>query len=174
LAGKAAIGLFALGGVCSIFMHTYGLTDIGAGDAPSNPLAKHVITGAGTLFGAYGRHPLGILAPIAGFGGFVGAMTLLRTGERPLLAFCASGLGIAGVIATAGISLFPFMMPSSTDPVSSLTVWDASSSRLTLAIMTGVTAIFLPIIIAYTSWVYRVLRGPVTVESVATNSKSFY
>jgi cytochrome d ubiquinol oxidase subunit II len=78
------------------------------------------------------------------------------------LAFLLGAVAIAAVIATAGISLFPFMLPSSIDPVSSLTVWDASSSLMTLLIMTGATVIFLPIVLAYTAWVYRVLRGPVT------------
>jgi cytochrome bd ubiquinol oxidase subunit II len=78
------------------------------------------------------------------------------------------------VIATAGLALFPFLLPSSTNPDMSLTVWDASSSKLTLAIMLVCTAIFLPIILAYTGWAYKVLRGPVTEESVTSDSHSKY
>ena len=72
----------------------------------------------------------------------------------------------AGTIATAGLALFPFLLPSSQHPDASLTVWDASSSKLTLAVMLGVTALFLPLIIAYTGWVYRVMRGPVRAKDV--------
>jgi cytochrome bd ubiquinol oxidase subunit II len=86
----------------------------------------------------------------------------------------ASALSVAGVIATAGLSVFPFLLPSSLDPNASLTVWDASSSRLTLGIMLFATAMFLPIILAYTAWVYRVLRGRVTLDAIADTSAHHY
>jgi cytochrome d ubiquinol oxidase subunit II len=72
----------------------------------------------------------------------------------------------AGTILTGGFALFPFLMPSSTFPNQSLTVWDASSSAKTLLIMLGAVSVFLPIILVYTSWVYRVLRGRVTLENM--------
>jgi len=75
---------------------------------------------------------------------------------------------------TAGFSMFPFIMPSSTDPVSSLTIWDAVSSKKTLGIMLVVTVIFLPLILIYTSWVYKVLRGKVTVQSIKDNTHTAY
>jgi cytochrome d ubiquinol oxidase subunit II len=56
----------------------------------------------------------------------------------------------------------------------SLTVWDASSSKLTLAIMLGAVTLFLPIILAYTGWVYRVLRGPVRAESITSDIHANY
>ena len=76
-------------------------------------------------------------------------------------------------ISTAGVALFPFLLPSSLDPNSSLTVWDASSSRLTLFIMLLATAIFMPIIIIYTSIVFRVLRGKVTLQQVADSDHNY-
>lgn len=72
-----------------------------------------------------------------------------------------------------GFALFPFLLPSSSAPGSSLTLWDASSSRLTLWIMLLATAVFLPIIIAYTTWVYRVLKGKVTAEEMAGNPNAY-
>jgi cytochrome d ubiquinol oxidase subunit II len=78
------------------------------------------------------------------------------------------------VIATAGVSLYPFMLPSSLDPGSSLTVWDASSSVTTLLIMTVATVLLLPVVLAYTAWVYRVLRGPVTAEQIQADPHSNY
>jgi len=95
------------------------------------------------------------------------------TGRKTGLAWVASALSIAGVIATAGVSLFPFLLPSSLDPNSSLTVWDASSSPLTLLIMTVATVIFLPIILAYTGWVYRVLRDPVLEAQVEADPHAY-
>jgi len=75
-------------------------------------------------------------------------------------------------LATAGLALFPFMLPSSLDPRASLTVWDASSSLLTLKIMLAVTAILLPVVLIYTAWVYRVLRGPITEAFVKDETRS--
>ena len=65
--------------------------------------------------------------------------------------------------------MFPFILPSSIDPGSSLTVWNASSSHLTLFIMLGVTVVFLPLILIYTAWVYKVLWGRSTTAALKTN-----
>ena len=65
--------------------------------------------------------------------------------------------------------MFPYILPSSIDPKSSLTVWNASSSHMTLFIMLLVTVIFLPLVLAYTGWVYAVLFGRSTEAALATN-----
>ena len=104
----------------------------------------------------------------------MGAALAVLARKRPLLAWVASALVPLGTIATAGLSLFPFLLPSSSNPDMSLTVWDASSSKLTLEIMLGCTVIFLPIVLAYTGWAYRVLRGPVKAESITSDSHSNY
>jgi cytochrome d ubiquinol oxidase subunit II len=90
------------------------------------------------------------------------------------MTFIASALGISGIIATAGVSMFPFLMPSDIAPEASLTVWDASSSRLTLFVMLVATLIFLPIVLVYTAVVFRALRGTVTASMVEKNSSSYY
>jgi cytochrome d ubiquinol oxidase subunit II len=90
------------------------------------------------------------------------------------MAFIASGLAVTGIILTAGTSLFPFIMPSSLALSSSITVWDGVSSERTLHIMFWVTLIMVPIIVAYTTWVYRVLRGKVTVEHIQANEHTSY
>jgi cytochrome bd ubiquinol oxidase subunit II len=81
-------------------------------------------------------------------------------------AFVASCVTQAGTILTAGIALFPFLMPSSTHPGHGLTIWDASSSQKTLRIMLVAVIIFLPIVLMYTAWVFRVLRGRITLEEI--------
>jgi cytochrome d ubiquinol oxidase subunit II len=65
--------------------------------------------------------------------------------------------------------MFPFILPSSIDPRSSLTVWNASSTHLTLFVMMIVTAVFLPLILLYTAWVYKVLWGRSTTGALLTN-----
>jgi len=90
-----------------------------------------------------------------------------------LSAFIWSALVPAATIATAGFALFPFLLPSSLEPSASLTIWDASSSRLTLAIMLSVVALILPVVLIYTAIAYRVLRGPVRASDIE-GSKSAY
>ena len=90
--------------------------------------------------------------------------------RHDLATFIASAFVCGGTILSAGFALFPFLMPSSLDPVSSLTVWDASSSRHTLGLMLLATLLLLPCVIGYTSWVYRVLRGRVTLEHIRSTT----
>ena len=96
----------------------------------------------------------------------------LRT-QRAGLAFVTSSAAQAGVILTAGFALFPFLLPSSTAPAASLTVWDASSSRLTLFIMLLAVVVFMPLVLIYTAWVFRVLRGTVTLEHVRDRHETY-
>jgi len=70
--------------------------------------------------------------------------------------------------------MFPFIMPSSTSPTSSLTVWDSSASHYTLQFLFFATVLMMPIVMAYTAWVYRVLRGKVTVEDIQKNRNVLY
>jgi cytochrome bd ubiquinol oxidase subunit II len=129
----------------------------------SNPLHKHVDTTSTWLAGTPGFY--GILFAVIAIVSTI-ACALLHARAWHRLGFIAGALTIAGTILSAGCALFPFLLPSSLDPTSSLTVWDASSSRTTLLSMLIGTAIFLPIILAYTAWVYRVLRGRVTLEHI--------
>ncbi len=138
-----------------------------------NPLGKTVVREAGAWFANYQRQPATIALPALAFAGVLGARALARSG-RSMAAFWASSLAIVGVIGTAGAALFPFIMPSSLDPNASLTVWDSVSSRLTLNIMLWATLIFMPIIILYTGWAYRVMGGKVTAAYVRENNHSAY
>ncbi len=166
--------LFALAGIW-IWKGHFGLAITG-GAPPSgepNPLGKTAVLQSGAWLSNYRRWPLTMLVPGIGLAAplMVAALAGLR---RRLVVFTVSALGIAGVIGTMGVSLFPFLLPSSSHPGSSLTVWDASSSHRTLGIMLIATIVFLPIVLAYTSWVYRVMRGPVTSEYIDANRDTSY
>src|SRR5450631_279977 len=129
---------------------------------PSNPLLKQVSIGGSWLTNG----PLGRWACVAAAIAVIAALAtplLARRGAN-LTAFVTSSVAIAGTVLSAGFALFPFLMPSSLDPRSSLTVWDASSSHSTLGLMLVVTAVLLPVVIAYTAWVFRVMRGRVSLE----------
>ena len=172
LAGLAAMAGYALAGLwLAAGIDGYTMTTQAAVDGPSNPLLTEVARG-GSWLAAYAVRPWIVIAPVMGFAGLALAyLSLWRGGEVSALLF--SKLGITGVIASVGLTMFPFILPSSIDPRSSLTVWDSSSSHLTLFVMLGVTVIFMPLILLYTAWVYKVLWGKVTMDEV-TNNKNAY
>jgi len=165
--------LFALGGLWIANIDGYQITTEILPNAASNPLAKIVTKDLGLWLANYAHYPVLWTIPALAF--IAGSATLLLSKiERPGLAFISSSLTLAAVILTAGVSLFPFLIPSSSVMNSSLTVWDASSSMMTLKIMFWVTVVFLPIVIIYTSWVFRVLRGKITQEHIHNNDHSAY
>ena len=138
-----------------------------------DPLAKTVVRAPDAWFDIYVRMPIAILAPALGLVGPLLTSALAGSG-RPAAAFLTSALGMVGIIATAGISMFPFIMPSSLDPNSSLTIWDAPSSHLTLTVMFGAVVIFLPIVLAYTVWCYANMWGRITADEIEARSHSAY
>ena len=172
-AAVASILLFAIGGVMIATMNI-GFRAEGVIDhaGPSNPLLGQTVAAPGAWLDNFSAYPWMLIAPFLGFAGPLLAWIGIRAG-RQALAFGGSSLGAFGIISTVGLSMFPFILPSSIDPRSSLTVWNASSSHLTLFIMLLVTLIFLPLVLIYAAWVYKVLFGRVTVDEVK-NSPDFY
>ncbi|MFY9658699.1 MAG: cytochrome d ubiquinol oxidase subunit II [Methylocystis sp.] len=166
--------LFAAAGVL-VAKVIEGYVFVGAPDweAPSNPTLKTVAREAGAWLANYGRAPFTRAFPLLGLLGAVVTAATLSLGYART-ALVSSSLAIAGVILTAGASLFPFLMPSSSHPNHSLAVWDSSSSRSTLFLMLAVVVVFLPIVLAYTFWAYRVFRGLVTEASILRGDDYHY
>ncbi|CAN5516158.1 cytochrome d ubiquinol oxidase subunit II [soil metagenome] len=165
-AALATIVLYALAGWAMWrWIDGYQITSAIPVDGPSNPLLKTAALQPGAWFANYAAHPSLWAVPAVGFAGALLALVGLQL-RREVLTMLASAASIAGIVLSVGASMFPFILPSSIDPRASLTVWDSSSSHLTLFIMLVVTAIFIPIIVAYTSWVYHVLWGKVDAEAI--------
>ncbi len=135
---------------------------------PSNPLRTTSEIAAGAWLANYALYPWMVIAPLLGFGGAVVALIGIRR-RIESAAFAGSSASALGIIATVGLSMFPYILPSSIDAHSSLTVWNASSSEKTLGIMLFVTVVFLPIVLAYTAWAFKLMWGRVTAHEVATN-----
>ena len=168
--GQAAAGIFvlafALGGLwLGLGIDGQRIVSAVDGAAPSNPLLKSVEIVRGGWLSNYRANAILWLAPALGVAGGLLTLALLRA-QRNVLAFAASTVTQAATILSAGIALFPFLMPSSTVPGHGLTVWDASSSEKTLFIMLVAVILFLPIVLSYTAWVFRKLRGEITLEQV--------
>ena len=174
LAGLVFICSFILAGVWVAFgiqgYHIEAMPDAGSA---FGPLAKDVSRGTGIWMQNYATWPWAWLAPGTGILGALMAMLLTRL-DRSGTGFVFSAMSVCGVILTVGIAMFPFVMPSSTDPDSSLTLWDAVSSHYTLNLMFYATVVFLPLIVLYTSWVYRVMRGKVTEQSIREQQHTLY
>jgi len=151
----------------------YVLTSVADPLAPSNPLNKTVGQATGHYLVNFKQYSWMIAGPALAFGGLVLSQLCFWI-KRHGISFIFSSLSVIGTVAIVGLSMFPFILPSSSHPQHSLTVWDASSSRLTLLIMLVAALIFVPIILAYTSWVYNVLRGKITASSIETRSGEMY
>jgi cytochrome bd ubiquinol oxidase subunit II len=164
---------FALAGLWITHLEGYHITSEIFPNGPSNPLAKFVKRAEGLWLDNYGHIPALWGVPASAFAFGVITIVLSRL-DRPGLAFISSSLVLTAIILTAGISMFPFIIPSSISLNSSLTVWDSSSSQPTLNVMLWVTVFFLPLILFYTSWVFRVLRGKVTVQHIQDNDHRLY
>jgi len=171
IAGCISLLLFAIGG---LMVARLGYRIEGATDpfGPSNPLRTASIAVPGAWFANYSLYPWMTIAPVLGFGGAILALIGIRL-RRGWAAFGGSSLSAIGIISTVGLSMFPYILPSSIDAHSSLTVWNASSSQKTLGIMLFVTGTLLPIVLIYTAWAFRVMWGRVTTET-ATTHPDFY
>jgi cytochrome d ubiquinol oxidase subunit II len=166
--------LFAGGGVLVSLglLGGYRVTSAIDWVGPSNPLAKTVVADPAAWLSNFQAQPWLWLVPALGIVGPLLAALGFRSGHEGLT-FLASKLGVAMIIATVGVAMFPILLPSSSNPGHSLTVFDASSSRLTLRNMLLATAIFLPLILVYTAWVYRVLWGKVSEDSVKSSDHAY-
>lgn len=163
----------AAGYFVAYHLQGYVLTQAVNTSGPSNPLNKEVVKQVGVWIANYSDYPGFLLAPLIGILGAFVAFLFAGRGKSKL-AFVASSFSIFGIISTVGVSMFPFILPSSSNPSQSLIVWDASASQLSLGIMLFAAIIFLPIILLYTTWVYRVLRGKISVGMIDKNKKDAY
>ena len=153
------VALFVLAGLwVALGLDGYVVTSAIDSAATSNPLTKTVSVEAGAWLNNYSQYPWMMLAPVLAIAaGLLCAWSSLQ--GKGGLAFVFSALTMTGIILTAGFSMFPFLMPSSIMPEASLTVWDATSSLMTLKIMFYVACIFVPIVLGYTLYGYWVMRG---------------
>ncbi|MET0756356.1 MAG: cytochrome d ubiquinol oxidase subunit II, partial [Pseudoxanthomonas sp.] len=173
IAAVATALLFVLAGIwVATGISGHAIVGVAETTSASNPLFKQVTTSTGGWMANYQAMPWTWIFPVLGVAGALLSALMLRAG-RGLSAFLASALAIACIILTEGLAVFPFLLPSSTHPSSGLTLWDSSSSHLTLFVMLVAACVFLPLILFYTSWVYRVLRGKVSTESLEQNHNSY-
>ncbi|CCN80452.1 Cytochrome d ubiquinol oxidase subunit 2 [Vibrio nigripulchritudo SFn27] len=167
------VALFMLGGWMLFDVNGYQITSPMDLNADSNPVVKEVLLQKGLWFENYRQCPLMAMAPVVGFIALFSASLAARLSKNGL-AFVSSSLANASIVATAGLTMFPFIIPSSHSPDHSLTLWDATSSELTLNAMTLVAFVMVPVILGYTSWTYYKMFGRLDTKFVKENSNSLY
>jgi cytochrome bd ubiquinol oxidase subunit II len=170
--GLVALALFTVGGIWVSMMYGYQLVRSPDPGLAQTPLQQTVESAAGVWLGNFRGHPILSLVPIATYVAVgVGVWAVRR--RRSYLAWWLGALGWIGIIGTAGAAMFPFMLPSSSEPSHSLTVWNASSSEHTLVWMLGFTAVFMPLVIWYTGWAFWVMRGKISVQHVESDEHAY-
>ncbi|WP_076419257.1 cytochrome d ubiquinol oxidase subunit II [Colwellia sp. UCD-KL20] len=170
---------FALAGVM-VWQTVDGYSVVSAIDTmgQAEPTTKEVSTGSGVWLTNFVENPILWLVPLIGvFMPLVAAFLLGIKNKNTSVkttALLTSSLTIVSVILTAGIAMFPFVMPSSSQPNHSLLMWDTVSSESTLGLMLMVVAVFTPIILGYTFWCYRKMWRTVTIEEIEQNNHTAY
>lgn len=165
---------FVLAGLWLSFKEGYIVTSVLDHFAPSSPASgKEVAVEVGAWFKNFNETPALWAFPALAV---VGALlnVIASKANRCGFAFFFSVLTMAGVIITAAVSMFPFVMPSSTHPAQSLLMWDATSSELTLTLMFYLALVFVSISLLYTIWSYYKMFGRLDESFVEDNKNTLY
>jgi len=171
-AALAAIVLFAVLGVWVSMVNGYKIVNFPGAGVPQTPLQQTVEVVPGGWMSNYKNYPILWAVPLLGFAGMFFGWLSVRANKHTLAWWLGAVMWI-GVIGTIGVSMFPFLMPSSSNPSQSLTLWNAISSETTLLWMTGWALVFVPIIFWYTSWAFYVMRGKVDPNEVEHDSHAY-
>ena len=159
LGGVTTASLFLLHGLHFVALKTEGEIQERAKAMSFRVAPVTILAGASFLiWNQLDRGPAWTWVPVlVAAGGLVGSVLATRA-SRDGWAFVGTGLAIAAAVLALFGSLFPEVMPSTTDPAFSLTVHNASSTAYTLKIMTWVAAVMTPVVLAYQAWSYWVFR----------------
>ncbi|MCE1161883.1 MAG: cytochrome d ubiquinol oxidase subunit II [Thiomonas sp.] len=171
-AALAAIVLFAVLGVWVSMVNGYKIVSFPGAGVPQTPLQQTVELVPGGWLANYKSYPILWVIPLLGFAGLLLGWLSVR-GNKHNLAWWLGAVSWIGVVGTIGVAMFPFLMPSSSNPSQSLTLWNAISSETTLLWMTGWTVVFVPIIFWYTSWAFYVMRGKVDPKEVEADPHAY-
>ncbi len=165
--------LFVLAGVWLYFKNGYVLEGVVDHAGPSDPTGKDVVLQAHAWFANYFNHPVLFILPLLVVIGALGN-TAMSKANRNGWAFFFSSITLAGVITSFAVSMFPFIMPSSTNPGDSLLIWDATSSQLTLTLMFGFALVFTVILLTYTIWAYYKMAGRLDAQFIESGENITY
>lgn len=171
LLGWVFLTLFLILGIWILNKTGYHIQSTVDINASLNPVNKVVVV-AQSWLANYEMYPwLWLLPTITILAVIMAMVGSLK--NAPARGLVASSLAITTALLTVNATLFPFIMPSTTNPNHSLTVWDATSSHRTLQYMFWVAIIFFPIIMAYTAWVFKVIQGKLVKDQMLKQPESY-
>ncbi|WP_373767855.1 cytochrome d ubiquinol oxidase subunit II [Glaesserella sp.] len=167
------LAAFLLAGVWLYFKDGFVITSTLDHNAQSTLVNKTVVVESGAWFRNYIEMPILFIIPALAV---IGALltVVASKANNSGLAFFSSSIMQAGIILTAGVSMFPFVMPSISHPEMSLTMWDATASHNTLGVMLIVACIFVPLVLAYTVWTYIKMYGRLDAKYIEDNNTTLY
>ncbi|MDQ2709681.1 MAG: cytochrome d ubiquinol oxidase subunit II [Actinomycetota bacterium] len=159
LGGLATLLLFTLHGAVFLALKTTGEVRARAARiAKGLGLVVIPVGGGFLLWTQFAHGPAWTLVPVlAAAAALVGAVVLISR-AREGWAFVLTAAAIVAVTVTLFGSLYPDVLPSSTDPANSLNTTNAASTPYTLMIMTWVAVVFTPLVLLYQSWTFWVFR----------------
>lgn len=164
---------FVLAGAWLYFKDGYIVNSAIDHFAPSSPVGKNVSVETAAWFKNFAEMPILWIFPVLAV---ISALfnVVCSKANRCGFAFFFSSLTMAGIIITAAVSMFPFVMPSSSKPGESLLMWDATSSELTLTIMFFLALIFVVISLTYTIWSYYKMFGRIDESFIEEHKHTAY
>jgi cytochrome d ubiquinol oxidase subunit II len=167
LGGLVTLTLFLTHGAVFLALKTTGEVRGRANAVAARVGLAAVVLAAGFLVWTQVEHggAASAVTAVVAAAALVGALLANRR-RREGWAFLGMAVTIAAAVATLFLSLYPDVMPSSTDPAFSLTTENASSTTYTLKIMTWVAVAFTPIVLLYQGWTYWVFRRRIGVEHI--------
>ncbi len=167
------LAAFLLAGIWLYFKDGFVITSTLDHNAQSTLVNKTVVVESGAWFKNYIEMPVLFIIPALAV---IGALltVVASKANNSGLAFFSSSIMQAGIILTAGVSMFPFVMPSISHPEMSLTMWDATASHNTLGVMLIVACIFVPLVLAYTVWTYIKMYGRLDAKYIEDNNTTLY
>lgn len=163
---------FVLAGVALYFKDGFVVTSQLDHNAQSIFTNKTVAVESGAWFRNYAIMPVLWIIPALAVIGALLTIVASRA-NRSGFAFFSSSIMLVGVITTAAVSMFPFVMPSITHPNMSLTMWDATASQTTLTVMLVVACIFVPTVLGYTIWSYIKMYGRLDASYLEQNKSAY-
>jgi cytochrome d ubiquinol oxidase subunit II len=178
LGGVVTLSLFLLHGTHFLALRTTGDVHDRARRVGTLLAPAVIVAAAGfLLWTQFSRGEGWTFVPLLIAAGALVAGALAARAGREGWAFAGTGVAIAGAVAVLFGSLYPDVMPSTTDPAFSLTVENASSTPYTLTVMTWVAVVLTPVVLAYQTWTYWVFRRRIGVGNLprsapATSSRS--
>ncbi|HEX7324657.1 MAG TPA: cytochrome d ubiquinol oxidase subunit II, partial [Rhodanobacteraceae bacterium] len=171
VAGVVALVLFTAGGIWLTRLRGFAPGGIVDPSMPANPLASSAVAAKGLWLANFLHHPALFVVPLIVYVALIAGMLASGPRHQRFTWWCGAVAWMA-TIGSVGAALFPMLAPSYADIDQSLTIWNSSSSLLTLIWMLGFSVVFIPLIVFYTGWAFRVMGGKVSADDIRARDRA--